>query len=165
MIRSSWYITIYMWWPCQSRNKTNLRARHGTRANFPCATEPLLIKQRWRVPRNRTCYKKKHHGRSWTRGPPLSPRPAPLHLAAAYHLSRASPLISSHLISSHLLVGQPVIMREKKYISNFFSINKWKFHGVQVRPLIRFNLFSQFGSRSSQESSLCSMTCITEYYY
>lgn len=109
--------------------------------------------------------KKKHHGRSWTRGPPLSPRPAPLHLAAAYHLSRASPLISSHLISSHLLVGQPVIMREKKYISNFFSINKWKFHGVQVRPLIRFNLFSQFGSRSSQESSLCSMTCITEYYY
>lgn len=32
--------------------------------------------------------------------------------------------VSSHLISSHLLVGQPVIMREKKYISNFFSINK-----------------------------------------
>lgn len=92
---------IYMWWPCQSRNKTNLRARHGTRANFPCATEPLLIKQRWRVPRNRTyyIYKKTNTMVAVEREGPLSPRPAPLHLAAAYHLSRASPLISSHPIS------------------------------------------------------------------
>jgi hypothetical protein len=64
--------------------------------------------------------------------------------------------VSSHLISSHLLVGQPVIMREKNICLIYFPLTNENSTAcrVQVRPLIRFNLFSQFGSRSSQESSL-----------